>query len=197
MVSVGIANLASYFEAYGVMDFLLPFILVFTIIFAVLAKMPLFSEHKNFRVVIALVLGLLFVIPHLTGSYSSFGYDPVQVINESLPSISLVAVAAIMLLLLLGIFGKGVSQAASPIIAVVAITFVVYIFGASLNFWRGPYDVFYWWGTETTELIIIILVFGLIVMFITKEPGSGGAGDTVKGAWEGLGNLLENLGGKK
>ena len=98
------SSLAHYFQSYGVMDFLLPFLLVFTIIFAVTAKLPLFKDNKNFRVVIALVLGLVFVVPHITGDYP-LGYDPVQVMNSALPSISLVSIAAVMLLLLMGLFG--------------------------------------------------------------------------------------------
>ena len=103
MASVGFSTLAYYFETYGVIDFLLPFILVFTIIFAVMQKTKILGDKKNFNVIIALVLALIFVVPHITGSYP-LGYDPVQVMNESLPSISLVSVAAIMLLLLMGIF---------------------------------------------------------------------------------------------
>jgi len=171
MVTFGFSTLIQYFQSYGVMDFLLPFILVFTIIYAVTATVPLFKDQKNFRVIIALVLSLLFVVPHILGTYP-LGYDPVAVLNETLPSISLVAVAAIMLLILLGIFGTEFLAPAKSIVALVAVIFVVYIFGASLNFWRGPYDIFYWWTTETTELLLIILVFGLIVWFVTKEPGS-------------------------
>lgn len=190
MISASFSNLASYFQAYGVMDFLLPFVLVFTIIFAVTAKMPLFKESKNFRVIIALVLALIFVVPHIVGSYP-LGYDPVQVMNESLPSISLVAVAAIMLLLLLGIFGAGFTDAAIPWIALLAIAFVAYIFGASLQFWTGPYDVFSWWTPELTELIIVILVFGLIVMFITREPKSPGEKSSLGRIGDIIGKLAE------
>ncbi len=185
-------NLGAYFQTFGVMDFILPFILVFTIVFAVMQKMEILGkDKKNFNVVIALVLALLFVAPHMMGTYP-LGYDPVQIINETLPSISLVAVAAIMLLLLLGIFGRGVANAASPIIAIAAVIFVVYIFGASLNLWRGPYDVFYWWTTEVTELLIIILVFGLIVWFITREPKGGeGISGLLKKGWNALESLTE------
>lgn len=179
-------NLAQYFEAYGVMDFLLPFILVFTIIFAVTAKLALFKDHKQFRVVIALVLALLFVVPHITGNYP-MGYDPVQVMNESLPSISLVSVAAIMVLLLMGIFGADFTAAAAPFIAIISLGFVAYIFGASLGFWRGPYDVFYWWSSDVTELMIVLLIFGIVVWFIVKEPTPPGQ----KGAF---GKMLDELG---
>ncbi|HLC52237.1 MAG TPA: hypothetical protein VJI98_03265 [Candidatus Nanoarchaeia archaeon] len=165
-------TLIRYFQTYGILDFILPFILVFTIVYAIMHKTKILGDDKkNFNVIIALVLGLLFVVPHILGTYP-LGYDPVKVLNETLPSISLVAVAAIMLLLLMGIFGTGFAASAKPIIAIIAVVFVAYIFGASLNLWRGPYDIFYWWTTEVTELLVIILVFGLIVWFVTKEPGN-------------------------
>ncbi|MDP3698994.1 MAG: hypothetical protein Q8R47_05395 [Nanoarchaeota archaeon] len=186
MVIGSFTNLAQYFQAYGVMDFLLPFILVFTIIFAVTAKLALFKDHKQFQVVIALVLALMFVVPHITGTYP-LGYDPVQVMNESLPSISLVSIAAIMVLLLMGIFGADFTAAAAPFIAFISLGFVVYIFGASLKLWRGPYDIFYWWSSDVTELMIVLLIFGLVVWFIVKEPKKPGD----KGLFE---NVREELG---
>tara|TARA_Y100000310_G_C20689951_1_gene821589 strand:- start:1558 stop:2031 length:474 start_codon:yes stop_codon:yes gene_type:complete len=154
--------------------------------------MKLFGDNKkNFNVVIALVLALLFIAPHMTGSYPG-GYNPVQVLNEALPSVSLVAVAAIMLLLLLGIFGRDLGESLMPIIAVVAIGFVIYIFGATsaLNLWTGPATTFSWWTDELTELLVIILIFGLIVWFITRDTGeSKGTGlgvvkDFLKGLTE-------------
>ncbi len=187
MVYPAFSNVAASLQNFGVVDFLLPFILVFTIVFAVLQRTKILGDNKNFNVILALVLGLLFVIPHITGTYP-LGYDPVAVMNQSLPSISLVAIAAIMLLLLMGIFGTDFSKTAAPIIALVAIGFVAYIFGAALNFWTGPSDAFSWWSPDVTELVIVILVFGLIVWFITREPGSKTPG---AGIMEGIAKLFE------
>ncbi|MBS3117209.1 hypothetical protein J4421_06460 [Candidatus Woesearchaeota archaeon] len=188
-------TLVYYLETYGVLDVLLPFLLVFTIIYAVLLKTKILGDRKNFNVIIALILGLLFVIPHILGTYP-LGYDPVRVLNETLPSISLVSVAAIMLLILLGIFGKNLAQGAAPLIAVFAVGFVAYIFGASFGLWRGPYDLFSWWTAETTELMVIILIFGLVVYFITKDPTTSTVSGTAKNVWKGLGGLLEDIGKK-
>ncbi|MBU1643734.1 MAG: hypothetical protein KJ598_01110 [Nanoarchaeota archaeon] len=193
MVGVGFSTLVQYFQAYGVMDFLLPFILVFTIIFAVTARLPLFQE-KKFRVVISIVLALFFVIPHIIGVYP-LGYDPVQVMNESLPSISLVAVAVVMLMLLMGLFGTQFSEKAMPFLAIISIAFVCYIFGASLGFWQGPYDVFPWWSSEITELMIMIIVFGLIVWLIVREPTT--EENSVTKALKGIGSLFEGISGEK
>ena len=175
VLDAGFAQLGYYFQTYGIMDFLLPFLLVFTIIFAVMQKTKILGDKKNFNVIVALVLALIFVVPHVVGSYP-LGYDPVQVMNVSLPSIALVAVASIMLLILMGVFGADFSKSAAPFIAIGAIAFVAYIFGSSLSVWTGPSDVFYWWTSEVTELLIIILVFGLIVYFIVKEPSDKSKG---------------------
>jgi len=181
------ASFLNTLQTFGILDFILPFILVFTIVFAVLQKIKLLGDNKNFNVIVALVMGLLFVVPHVMGLYP-LGYDPVQVMLETLPSISLVAVAAIMLLILMGIFSTNFSQKAAPLIAIAALIFVTYIFGASLNLWTGPYDVFYWWTAELTELIVIILVFGVIVWFITHEPDSKTPGE---GIIKWIGELFE------
>ena len=189
----GFTELASFFQSSGIMDFLLPFLLVFTIVFAVTGFMPLFKSQKNFRVIIALVLGLVFVVPHITGTYP-LGYDPVQVMNDALPSISLVAIAAVMVLILLGVFGKDFSKNAAPLVAVVSVGFVIYIFGAALNLWTGPYDLWSWWTDEVTELVIILLIFGLVIWFITRDPSESSWKDTAEKSWKGLGSVLKKAG---
>ena len=178
-------TLAYYLENLGLLDFFLPFILVFTITFAVLQKINLF-EDKRFAGVIAFAAGLLFVIPHITGTYPA-GYDPVQVINESLPSVALVGVAVVMVLLLLGVFGRSqFTDSFNPIILLAALGFIGYIFGSSLGIWRGPYDVFSWWSPETTEILIIILIFGLIVKLIIGKDQSTQGEPPLKQLWNWL-----------
>ena len=184
-------NLARIVEEFGVVDFILPFVIVFTLSYAVLLKAKILGENKNFNVVVALVLGLLFVIPHATGQYPA-GYDPVEIMNQSLPSISLVAVAVIMAMILLGIFGRGFAAKFNPIIALIAIGFVIYIFGSSLNLWNAPNDIFSWWTEETTELMIIIAVFAVIVFFITGD-GKKGFWGYAKDAGDEVGSWIENV----
>jgi amino acid transporter len=189
MVGAGFSNLAYYFQAYGVLDFLLPFVLAFTIIYAVTGVLPLFKGHKNFRVIIALSTSLIFVVPHIIGTYP-LGYDPVQVLNETLPSISLIAISVVMLLILMGLFGAKFSAGAMPVLAAISIGFVVYVFGSSLRWWDGPSTIFSWWSPEVTELMVILLVFGSVVYFIVKEPGSGDAGKKI---WGGFRDLFDKI----
>ena len=92
-------------ESWGIADVLLPFILVFAIVYAVLDKVKIFGDEKrNINMVIALVVGLSVVIPHVLDSYPP-GADVVDMINIILPQVSLVAIAFIMVLVLVGVFG--------------------------------------------------------------------------------------------
>src|SRR3989344_5040742 len=104
---------------------------------------------------------------------------------------AIIGVAAIMPLILMGIFGTGFAAAVTPIIALTSFGFVIYIFGSSLHLWNGPYDAFSWWSPEITELMIVLLIFGLIIWFITREPTSTTGADSLKKVWSGISSMFE------
>ena len=169
-------------ESFGVADVLLPFILIFTIIFAVLQRTKLLGEdRKNFNVVIALVVALSVVIPHVLDTYPS-GLDIVDIINTVLPQVSLVAVAFLLVLILAGIVGGDImGKSLAGFFVVLAIIAIVAIFGGALGWWESGwfYNIF---GEEAVSLVVMILVFGLIIWFITRDTkGTAGKfGDVLK-----------------
>ena len=150
---------------------LLPFLLIFTIVFAVLQKTKILGEgKKNFNVMISLIIALSVIIPHLTRSYPS-GYDVVELINIIIPQVSLVAVTFVMLLLLTGIFApRWVSKSIAGILAMISFVAVLVIFGGALEWWESGW-LYEYFGEETISLAIVILIFGIIIWFITREPG--------------------------
>ena len=171
----GLDYVIGVLEYWGVSDVLLPFLLIFTIVFAVLQKTNILGAgKKNFNVVIALVLALGVVIPHVVGGYPPEA-DVVDLINIIIPQISLVAVALLMLLLLVGIFQPSwVSKSIAGVLALISIVAVVYIFGSSLEWWSGSNWIYYF-GEEIISFVIVILVFGIIIWFITRESGAPAA----------------------
>jgi hypothetical protein len=187
MASYELNNFIQTIDSFGLTDVMLPFLLIFTLVFAVLQKSKILGEaKKNFNAVISLVMALTVVIPHVTRNYP-LNYDPVDIINAFLPGVSLLLVAIVMLFLLLGIWGdKNLGSGPSGMIVVLAVVAIVWIFGAAANWWQG-WDWFTtFFGEDTVSLIIIILVFGIIVWFITKSDEKS----VGEGLFSQLGNML-------
>lgn len=160
-------------ENFGLTDALLPFLLIFILIFATLQKTNILGAgKKNFNIMIATIIGLLVIIPHITNTYPP-GRDVVEIINTSLPQVSLIAVAVIMALLLIGLLGgesKWLGGSLSGWIALLAFGVVIYVFGSSMNLWDNMFSD--WLGPDTSSLIVIILVFAIIVWYITRDASS-------------------------
>ncbi len=169
----------------GVFDIILPFVLVFALVYAILHKTKILGEKsKNFNMIIALVMGASVVVPHvLYGTANPSDHllvtgfiDPVKVINNALPNVSIVLIAVLMVLLIFGVWGSRIklgSNSLSGIIALFAFLAVVFIFGSSAGWWE-PFRFLYWnngflGGPDTVALIITVLVFAIIIWWITKD----------------------------
>ncbi len=160
-------------ESYGLTDALLPFVLIFTIMFAMLQKTQILGAgKKNFNFVIALVVSLLVVIPHITGSYPP-GADVVEILNSALPNVSIIVVAILMALLLLGLLGgeaNWMGGSLSGWIAIIAFLAVIYLFGGAAGWWQDL--TLNWWDRDVTVLVVVLLVFAMVIWYVTKEDDS-------------------------
>jgi len=162
-------------ERWGFIDVILPFVLVFTLVYAVTRKLPLFMDNRKYSTVVALVIGILFVVPHITGRYRTWGFaDPVEIINSSIPYIAVVMVALLLLLIMVGMVtgGKEFGDVLQGFGVLVSLIAVFAIFGRASGLL--PYN-WLWFldDPDIQALIIIVLVFGLIVYFVTGEEDSG------------------------
>ena len=173
-------------ENIGIMDVLLPFILIFTIVFAIMQKVkPLGAEKertKPFNVIIALVMAMAVVIPHVMGYYPP-NADIVVIINSALPNVSVVLVAILMVLLIVGLFGGKAEWggAASGWIAFLAFVLVVFIFGRAAG-WFNYFPSWLAWldNPDTQAMLIVVAVFAIIIWYITKEDKPNDKGTVEK-----------------
>jgi len=190
-------ELFQFMNSLDVLNSLMPFLLVFTIVFAILQKSNIFGAgKKNINVVIALIMGLAVVLPHILyggygTNYISMGGtqvpDAVNIINSSLPQVSIVIVALIMVLLMLGIFGfqAGWVGGIQGWTVIVSLGIVLYIFGNSAGWWNMPGSLYFLSDPALQTGLIVLLVFGIIIYAVTAEEGSGmKAGDVGKGIGE-------------
>ncbi len=159
-------DLIESLDAMGFYDVALPFLLIFTIFFAILSKIGLFGEDKkNINVIVSLVVAFLFV--RVT--------DLVELTNQFLPKISFIALVLLSILILIGIFGanlewKGIPMSIAFIVALVGVGYSIFsstgLIGSGLPSWMEftAYDrnlfigiaimvIFIWWitGTSTSE----------------------------------------------
>jgi amino acid transporter len=127
---------------------------------------------------------MAFVFPHIVwgtpdpfNPYLINGFvDPVKMVNNSLPQVSVVIVAVLMGMLMLGMFGKKVNDdgesGVNTFIVALTLGTIVYVFGTSAGwFGNGRFPAWLWFlqDSGTVSLLIVILVFGLIVWFITRD----------------------------
>ncbi len=167
-----------WLRVWGVDEILLPFLLVFTIVYAVLKKSKILGDDsERFNKVIALIMGLAVVIPHSLGMYGR--PSVVDIINRALPQVSLVVVAIVMFLLMVGIFGKDVSFAgttASGWAVFLSLIAVFIIFGNAAGWFAMPAILYFLNDPQIQSLVIIILVFGLVIKFVTGEESDDEGG---------------------
>jgi len=186
----------AYLSEIGVADVLLPFIIVFTITFAILQKIKIFGadskESKKYNTMVSLVLGLALVIPHVLEAYPE-GQDLVVWMNSFLPGVSIFAVLIVMVLLIIGVFGYGfnINSPFGGVLALFCALVVVYIFGASAGWWGVPGTLSFVLDPDTQAFLVIVLVFFLIIYFVTSEPSKPDKPDKPNSFLDSLQKLFE------
>lgn len=194
------ANVIRNLDQMGITDVVLPFLLVFVIIYAALRKTGILhpgraqkgqaaqQENKGFDVTVALVLGLLVIIPHvvfgtmdpadgkLGGALMGLP-DVVEIFNNALPSISVWIVGILMLMLLTGLFMpesiKDQLGDYSWIILALAIVIVGYIFGSAAGLFRELPPALRFLQTPANQAaLLIILVFAIVIYLIVRGDTS-------------------------
>lgn len=186
------------FERVGFVDVILPFLLIFTIIFAVLEKTRILGEAKrNLNIALSFIFALVVVIPHVTGNLPG-GFDPVEIINQALPKVTLIAVAIIAFMVLIGVFAQDkiiFGLTSIGWIGTLSVIAILFIFGSAAGWWSPNFmdwleEIF---GSDTLAWVIMILTIGIILAFLT-----GGGEKQQLGAFKRFSdNLGELFGGKR
>ena len=168
----GFQGMIQTLEQWGVIDVILPFILIFTIVFAVLERTKILGKEdyqvRKYAAVIALVLAFGVIVPHVTGR-DYYGVDVVQIINAALPQVGLLLVAVVMMLLTIGLWTRKAPDGSKGIgvwFTMISGVIVIAIFIASIGWWRVPSWLYRLIYSDFISLIVAVLVFGIIIKFI-------------------------------
>lgn len=171
-----------FFRDFGLFDVVLPFLLVFTIIFAILEKTRILGTvkfkgeevpNKNLNSMVAFVVGLLTVATA----------NVVRTINESLPNVVLLVVISISFLIMIGVFMKtgeldfeGKYKTWYKVfmiimfIAVIAI-FINSIYDAQGNSWLEIvlFFIITQWSSDVFTSIIFLIIMVVAIWFVTRQ----------------------------
>ncbi len=169
-------GMIGFLNKIGVYDVILPFLLVFTIIFAILEKTKIFGVEKiegreltkkNINAMVAFVIAFLVIASTRL----------VAVINEVMANVVLLVVLGVCFLLLVGVFFSGEKEFSLKEMPVylqifTAIMFlgIVVIFLNALGWLEHVFFLFENWNAEwASSIIFIVIVIGFMA-WITYTP---------------------------
>ena len=180
-------RLSSVFQIlqnYGFQDFLLPFLLFFGLMFAVLQKVNLFqSGGKADRTIngfISAAVAGLITVPHVLRMYPH-QYDPVELMYQFLPLTSVAFVVLMMALLFIGLALPSTASAISPIKSILGIAAAGIVLVSFLRF-IAPGLIPSWLVIDPTiqALGIVIGIMLLTIWFIAGESSNDPAFSTIQ-----------------
>ena len=152
-------DVLSYMEQAGFFAYILPFLLIFALVFGILTKTQIFKDNKAINGIIALVVGLL-----------SLQFDFVPIFfSEIFPRLGVGLIIILALLILAGLFFDPGSKLINySLLAVGVIVFLVVLlqtFG-----WVGWASGFLWYDSWPTILMVIIVIALLAAVFNSVGP---------------------------
>src|SRR3989344_2632739 len=173
----GFRGVIDFLGKLGVYDVILPFLLVFTIVFAILEKTKILGTEKigdkevtkkNLNSMVALSIAFLVIA----------STKLVAIVNEVMANVVLLLILAICFLLLVGVFfgSKEFTLEKYPnwikLFMILMFIGIVLIFLNALDWLKYLFAIFAEWDAEwavTTVFVIIILGF---MWYIVKEPST-------------------------
>lgn len=166
-----IAGVLTQWTDAGIFDYVLPFLLIFAVVYGILSKINILGEkdkNKGVNAVISIAIGLMALQWNLVPQFFStiFPYTGIGI------SVLLVA------LILMGLFGFGFSEDGKIVDAWVVYTFfglgaiiaLVVIFNSFSGL--GSFGGYAWWDQYGSSLVTLIIIAVLIGVITGGSSGS-------------------------
>ncbi len=159
-----ISDILNQWAYFGVFDYILPFLLIFAIIYAILSKIPTFSDNSGAVLIISITIGLL-----------SLQFDYVPLFFSRLFPHAGIAIGVLIIVLILTSFmgteATGVLSQIKYIMFGVGIIAAIFVVFTSFSFY-GWYSNGFWlsqYSSDIFALIVILAVIGLVVVLGKKK----------------------------
>lgn len=155
----GVGDLLNYWEQAGFFSYVLPFLLIFALVYATLSNMKLFGANKGVSAVIALTVGLL-----------SLQFDVVPIFfSEIFPRVGIALSVILAILIILGLFiDPRQKWMKYMLLGMAFITLFIVLFQqAYSSFW---YNIFYFFDAQTFSWLLLGLIVAVLILAIVR-PG--------------------------
>ena len=160
---MSITELLNIWTEMGVFSYVIPFLLIFAVVFAILQKTGILGDNKAIAAVVSVSVGLLALInDHVSGFFA-----------EIFPKFGIGLAIFLVLIIFIGFFFPGEEDKLQWIGWVIGIGVVLWVI-LQWNNWWGSYTLTGWFGEYFWPLVFIIVIVGVIVL-ISKFGGAGGS----------------------
>ena len=163
-------NVFQMLNNWGFVYALLPFLLIFTLLYIILKKMTGITTFQSHAGILSFTLSLMVIIPHVLRLYQP-QQDPILILNQILPQMVVLLLAIMMLLILLGLVGASLPNAVMSIIALAAfVLLTMSIISAAFPSFAPMWIASLFSDPNFLSLIIILATMGLVIYFVVSEP---------------------------
>jgi hypothetical protein len=153
-----IVEILNYWNAIGVFSYVIPFLLIFAVVFAILDKGKILNNNRGINTIVAAAIGLL-----------ALQFDMVPVFFANIfPKMGVFLAVVLVILIFLGFVGLKNDGSHKGIVAVGIIAAVLVVWWALSDFWwigNGYYggNFWFWFEDYFWSLVVLGTVIGAIV----------------------------------
>ena len=162
------------FNQWGGFSYVIPFLLIFAVVFAILQKTKILGENRTIEAIVAIAIGMLALLN-----------DHVPIFFSNIfPKFGIGLAVFLVLIILIGFFHTDEGKATSAIKWIGWVTGIGVVLWAltSWNYWTGLDDFgLGWWLREYFWSLIILAGIIVIIVVIAKSGKDKAVATTSKG----------------
>ncbi len=154
-------DLLTRWDQLGFFSYVLPFILVFSVIFGVLSKTRIFEENKSVNAIIAIAVGFMSL---------QWGLVP-QFFSELFPRVGVGISILLIIIMFLGIFLPKQNWAIYVSLAIAAVIVISILLTSSEAMgWQSNFIYGWEWGQVFFWIFLVVVIMAVIGSSKDKNP---------------------------
>lgn len=157
--SAGFQNILQRLEDIGFFAYVLPFLLIFAVIYALLTQINVFEKNKGAAILVAFAIGLLALQLNFVSAF----------FQNFFPKVGVGVAVLLVALILAGAFIADLAKAETYKWIFFGIGAVIFIIILILTFSGAQFVGSWWWNQYGTLVIVAIVVIVAMILVITTS----------------------------